>query len=343
MEKIVIIIGVLLVAGFFSCKNRNNMKKYKWAAGICAPREYPVRVYQGDFYSDDFWASIPNGGIMETGWGKSSMEMGKSTIIPKRFKITWLSFVENKFYTGEGQLPFERIEALFKEGFYDDYTKEKMTYNSISVGMAPGGCIVVWMIGVHKAVEIGRYQAEETDVEWDLFLPTGIKDRNVYVANVLSRRPKTLEIMKEGRIDYKIWDTYRKKYNWRLKVILPERSRIEIFYLWMYNGEYEQLFDKKLEENTFSKKAVPRTIAIHWYDKEGKKYGTEYDFNEQEVIKAYKEIYRDDPDQECELVIEADNKNLKSMSVYLRSKTEEIELRGSRSYGSYTMRQRNKD
>ena len=79
----------------------------EWAPGVCAPKLYPVEVYRGDFYTDNDWLSIPNGGIVEAGWGDNGMNMGEGSLIPDGFSITYFSYLENKFYTGKFALPKE--------------------------------------------------------------------------------------------------------------------------------------------------------------------------------------------------------------------------------------------
>src|SRR5690606_15540029 len=95
------------------------------------------------------------------------------------------------------------------------------TYNSIIVGLAPGGVIVLWLGAASKQIEIGRYQATKTDMDWEFFNPQGEADRDKYVNGVLERRPKVLA-QKELGIQFGLWDTYRIKYNWRPVTMLPQ-------------------------------------------------------------------------------------------------------------------------
>ncbi|WP_253790990.1 DUF2931 family protein [Flavobacterium sp. HSC-32F16] len=86
--------------------------------------------------------------------------------------IVWYVPTEMKIYEGEFALPQQKIYNLFKEG-YMRYSipieskdgKETLhweTYNSLTIGLAPKGMVVVWMDGQNK-IEIGRYQARELD------------------------------------------------------------------------------------------------------------------------------------------------------------------------------------
>ena len=60
--------------------------------------------------------------------------------LPNKLVITWFSYIENKFYTGEFDLPYDKIKQLFDEGL-DVYSKWK-TYNIwiyIMVGLGLNG------------------------------------------------------------------------------------------------------------------------------------------------------------------------------------------------------------
>ncbi len=65
------------------------------------------------------------------------MNMGRSGIIPSGFRITYFSFMENKFYTGDFALPADRIKDLFKEGMIGYRSQRFTTYDAMIVGMAP--------------------------------------------------------------------------------------------------------------------------------------------------------------------------------------------------------------
>jgi len=92
-----------------SCQTK-ELLHLDYASGVCAHKLYPVEVYRGDFYTDNDWLPIPNGGRVEDGWGDNGMNMSRNGIIPTSFKITYFSYVENKFYTGDFKLPYDLIE-----------------------------------------------------------------------------------------------------------------------------------------------------------------------------------------------------------------------------------------
>ena len=243
-----------------------------------------------------------------------------------------MSFVENKFFTGDFALPEDTILALFQKGYMRFNTKEWDTYSSIVVNMAPGGMVVVWLYGGEGyQVEVGRYQAEETQVNWQDFNPTGEENRDIYVNNVKSRRPLVLKNLKEKGIQYDLYDSYRVKHTWRIKMDLPEGFKGNRLNLKMYNAEQETLFDNGLKENPFLKRAVPKFIDFSWSDTTGIRHGASIYFegNEAEMFQAFEQIYKKDPNAEMEIVLKM-NVAEHTFNIFLQTKTEEIQIEHAR-------------
>ena len=255
------------------------------------------------------------------------MNMGETNIIPEGFKITYFSYLENKFYTEKFELPHARIKQFFEEGVIDYGSKQFETYIAIIVGMAPEGVLVLWMMTYDKQVEIGRYQATEMDLEWEIFTPT-VKEaeKEAYVRGVIERRPEALANFKKNGLSHGLWDTYRIKYSWRPQFEFPEGSLVEGIDLSMYNGETDFIWGDRLAKNVYEKRAIVRRVNLLWADEHDEDFGTFIDFNEAEIFEAYKQIYRNDKELDAELVFKY-NHNRSSIIVILRSKAEEIELR----------------
>ena len=123
-----------------------------------------------------------------------------------------------------------------------------------------------------------------------------------------------------------LWDTYRIKYSWRPAFELPKGSRVEGIDLKMYNGETAFVWGEELATNAYQKRALTKRIELMWSDENGKDFGADIDFDEAEIFNAYKQIYHNDKEQDGELVFKY-NDNRSSLILFLRNKTEEIELR----------------
>jgi len=296
-----------------------------YASGVCAPKLYPIEVYRGDFYTVDDWLPIPNGGIVEDGWGDNGMNMSRGSIIPTNFKITYFSFLENKFYTGDFKLPYDQIQNLFKEGLIGYRIKKYVTYDAMIVGMAPGGVLVVWMQSRDNQVEIGRFQATETTMKWETFNGENGSEREEYVEGIIEDNPVAKENFQKNGLMLGLWDTYRIKYNWRPKFEFSEGSQVEGIDLKMYNGESSFVWGEELTKNDHKSRAITSRINLLWSDETEQKYGADINFDEAEIFDAYKQIYRNDKEQNAELVIKY-NDTRTSLEIYLRSKSEEIEI-----------------
>ena len=297
----------------------------EYASGICAPELYPVGVLQGDFYTANDWLPLTNGGIVEAGWGDNGMNMSRSGIIPTGFKVTYFAYMENKFYTGNFALPSDTIRSLFKEGITVYRSKKHNTYDAMILGMAPGGVLVVWMQSLDTQVEIGRYQATETDINWESFMPRTGYTREQFVSGTINDRPMAVANFQKNGLMLGLWDTYRIKYNWRPKFEFPEGSTFDGIDFKMYNGEKEFLWGETLAKNSYEKRAIAKSMDLMWADETGQDFGADIYFDEAEMFEAYKQIYRNDKEQNAELVIKY-NDTRTSLEFYLRSKSEEIEL-----------------
>jgi hypothetical protein len=266
--------------------------------------------------------------------------MRSASFIPEGLKITYLSFVENKFYTGEFKLPKELILNYFKEGYVNYRTKKKVTYHNIYIGIAPGGVVVLWIAGNGGyQIELGRYQAIETQVDMADVNPSGERDKDVYVKAIIKGDTDVVQNLKENGIQFGLHDTYRIKYTWRPKITLPENCRLKLCELEMFNAEAEKLFDEPLAKNEYTKRAIPKTIGLIWEDATGIEYAAEIslDWNEPETFEAFKQIYSKDKEVKAELVLKfVQMKGLDAFKVFLRTDKEEFELEDTHN-GAYRL------
>ena len=158
-------------------------KEYHWVAYVKPVAGYPIRTYRGVVYGKDGASkfgtssnfifendcpfplfSISNG---TPGLFKNAEE-GEAKGIPTHLDVSWLSYVEKCQYLLEDQpLDSVKIAELLKDKVYtlslneNDITPKIEEYN-ISVGLAPGGVVFVWLHNYGRVIEVGRYQAKKT-------------------------------------------------------------------------------------------------------------------------------------------------------------------------------------
>ncbi|AYN05688.1 DUF2931 family protein [Flavobacterium sp. 140616W15] len=247
-------------------------KKYEWSASISAPREYPVEVYTGAA-GGYFFSQM--GGFSNTGWGGGVGDNSIKATLPENLDMTWLSYIDNKFYTGEWKLPTEKIQQLFDEGFHSrpDSDSERDNYSIIKIGLAPKGMVVVWVMGAGHQVEVARFQAHETIIDPKLISEDErYMFRNGYSQHRLENNFVISKDIREQIEQYgyplpEVYEEYREKFNWKPKVILPEGSKITSMYIKMCNGEMEDPYDLPIDQKN---RAIPFSFQIFWSVGSGK-------------------------------------------------------------------------
>jgi hypothetical protein len=314
---LIILLGASLLA-ISSCQNRTNkpkqdtwvaMRKYDWIPTECAPAEYPVEIYSGGFfYGSNNNIDMPNGSIVKNGWGETgSIRIGGDDRkeAPDLLKLSWISFAENRSYSGSFKLNKHLIDSLFGKGFETDYGTGHDTYSTIKVGMAPGGVVVIWLEGGRFQVEVGRFQAKEvTAFDWKERYPNMNGTFNDYRNRVLSKLPANVrKKITENKITYGIWDKWRQRYLWNPVFIATYTlQKVEISY---FNKERIDFYDKQIDNLAPRLSAVPNEIAVFWRDMKHQELVTTIDFDEQEAYQLFKQIN----DQKATLNLKLNLKN----------------------------------
>jgi hypothetical protein len=305
-------------------KNLKKMETFKWDPSVCAPKMYPVELYTGDFYFENGGSIyISKYSFEHGGWGEigSTDVTGSGTSpVPVRLELTWISYTEGKFYTGNFTLPKDSMTQLFKEGFtrFDD--KEHGTYEDIIVGLAPGGIVVVWMRGIGRSVEIGRYQASERKVPIKAFVPDAdVKTVDEWVNIVMQEAPEIKDYVKKHGFQYGLWDTYREKFNFRPVVDFDDKENqvMDEIYMEFFNGEHDAISVERLTTNPFEKHARIQKLEFQWSNRR-KLWEAEINLDEEEIFKAYRFIYQDNPDQEGQFRIKI-NKDDSHIWIFLEN------------------------
>jgi hypothetical protein len=340
----------LLLALTSACQNKKetekmNIEKFDYQPTISCPVGFPVDVYRGSLESQDGGFEPLNLGTHGGPWGATGRSMSSGVKgVPNKLNLIWVSYAEDTFYSIDCEIDYNKMVEKFKEGYQDsafffnkkgEYKKE--SYNYIVVGFAPGGVVVVWLAGSGKEVEIGRYQGVKIVVAQDEIATLDNHDRLIFQKDyrketMLNKMIVPLEVQEANKnkpIPFGLWDTYRERYTWRPTFMQAAfndstmsvcKSRIT-----MFNGEFEEQFDKSLIKNEFTKRAIPKREVMSWKDKEGQVYSGTMDFDEQEIFDAFKEIYKDNKDAEAELEFRINIPNT-FITVMLKNKDKEVRL-----------------
>lgn len=302
----VLILFVVCSFSLISCQNKKMEEKYKWKGTLSAPKEYQMQAYYGQIIADDYQFPFSDiWGNINQGWGNDGGSGGgadKLVGVPHTLEFTWYSLVEDKFYAGHWELDKEKIARLFKEGFSQTYfdSVKKGTYDTFIVGLAPKGRLVLWLSGAGHQVEVGSFQGKEIKITKEeaydkfkyVFEPSYkedmLKDK---ASGGLTDDAVYKKIKEEGYPDPGIYDSFREKFNWGPKVILPAGSTLERRNFKMCNGEEEGTLEDNSDPVVPNKKrAVPYLFYFQWKDKDGKKYSSQIVFtgNNQYIMEANK-------------------------------------------------------
>ena len=277
----------------------NINKKYHWVAYVKPVAGYPIRTYRGVVYGKDGASkfgtssnfifendcpfplfSISNG---TPGLFKNAEE-GEAKGIPTHLDVSWLSYVEKCQYLLEDQpLDSVKIAELLKDKVYtlslnENDTAPKIEEYNISVGLAPGGVVFVWLHNYGRVVEVGRYQAKKTeDIHFvtkeeasqyykrtgdvvldehtienrDYAIKLGMPKKKILMKHNECGTPVTESSVKEDdilKIPYGIWDTYRKEYNWHINFDFPNNEKIIFVEYDFYNGEKDFLLGEVITD-----------------------------------------------------------------------------------------------
>lgn len=311
---------------FFFTQGNKGMDKFDWLPTECAPKYSAMQIIRGDLiFNNGKSLYIPDGKVVYNGWGQlgSTHVVGEDyKPLPVKLDITWFSYMEDKFYSGSFDLPYDKILSLFKEGFVSRLTGEHKTYDTIMVGLAPGGEISVWLMAEGLVLEVAAFRAEEAEIEWKNINNNPNVSRKDYIQKVIQitmrhlKEPmgrKEIDQLVKDDISGRKWAGYRKQY-----LMAPEVIGATPLVMWLraFNGESEYFdYSRKMGQRTH--RPIPKKIIIDWQNKTGKKYTVTILFDEQEIFQAYQNLSGDDLGHNLQLEIEI-NETSPAVDVFLK-------------------------
>lgn len=303
-----------------------EQEKFIWEARSSADERYPMYVISGAFYKGEKPVGSLSRADIDNGiWGARRGTGGweKSKLLPDGMGIEWFSYTENKFYTGSFDLPYDTILQLFQEGCISYRRKDQRPYTGIIAGVAPGGVVIVWVFSAFgKQVEIGRYQAKErTPIDINRFLAPRNRwhewpDRQAAQDSFARARIEigqnaslvTKNLAEKG-LQLGLWDTYRQKFNLRIRMnykatyAITDETRIEY-----YNGEEEYVSLDRLLDTQCHLQPRIKYLETYWSFGRTLKY-TEITMDEDEIFAIYNKMYGNNPNREVELRVDVNEKS----------------------------------
>ncbi|MCV9929309.1 DUF2931 family protein [Flavobacterium sp. LS1R49] len=282
-----------------------DKKDFSWAVTVTAPFNYPIEIHKGYLGNDKkMIAAFISTGLNENGWNYDGDALSGGNTLPTLLSLTWISYAEKKFWkieTSIDQAVQNKMIALFKEGYMNKDREgiwSHLTYKNITVGLAPGGTVVLWLTGKNRRVEVAHYQAKETFVSVDEFYrnPHEHTQQGFYDFCFKSYVPKeTQAYIKEKGVPVNLWNNYRTKYKYHfnLHFYKADKENLERYTKYV-NGEEEK---EKVEEIVLDKsKALPEYVRFYF-----NQYNAEAEFDGEEILAAFKKISKNHPDATIEI------------------------------------------
>ena len=329
MIKTIIIITFILIAlwltgcwGYKAKQDKNNKAnvepKYKWGVAVNTPIGYPIRFYAGRVGGMSITGELYSK-TREPDWGNAmGYESRSMEELPQNVDMVWLSYKEDCFYRLKTAIDYEKVAKLFREGFDERVPNGEVrhkTYDTIVVGIAPGGVVVLWVgYGYLPLTEIGRYQAEKIALRE----PEGLDNHQKLIFSKKDREevlnsntiiPEDFrEANKNKPIPFGLWDSYRDtQYQWYPTFEVPEGKMGDVGYRY-WNGEagttlytdfnsYMGKQDIFYLEESIQKRPLFKNLLFYYKTQNGQKYLAELSFDWEAVVAAYKKVFGEDADK----------------------------------------------
>ena len=226
----------------------DDVKRYEWLPADSAPKDFPVEVLSGRVLTADGGVvPIPDGRVTGQGWGLPGaivIPAATGHPPPEALAVRWLSLVEDAVWQARVELPAARVVELLERGHIDAATGERVPYDTLVVGLAPGGHVSVWLSGGAWVERVATGAAERLELSWEEVRPGSTIPRGQYVATRLSgtkasgaapepglferraaQHPWTFETRSGNPVDLlhlETWDGERMSYD--LDRVVPERE-----------------------------------------------------------------------------------------------------------------------
>ena len=318
---------LLLTLQLASCQNHNsnnknmNEQEYEWGIAVNTPIGYPIRFYAAMVGGTPIVRELYTK-KEEPDWGNAfGYESTSMDKLPKSVDMVWLSYKEDCFYRLKTAIDYEKVEKLFREGFNQRVPNGEVrhkTYDTIVVGIAPGGVVVLWVgYGYLPLTEIGRYQAEKIALRE----PEGLDNHQKLIFSKKDREevlnsntiiPEDFrEANKNKPIPFGLWDSYRdNQYQWYPTFEIPNGKIGDVDYQY-WNGEADTFFFTDFvalegQKDVFApqelyhdirKLPLFKEIRFTYKAEDGIKYGMKIEFDWEDILTTYKKVFGERPEE----------------------------------------------
>ena len=282
-------------------------EKHSWGASVTSAQYYSIRVHEGYLATKkDFITGLSDAGVQDGSWlsDGSDCNSGGNTI-PTLVSITWFSYAEKTFWKlDEGALNPDLILSYFKKGF-DNYAQPYTgklvheTYNHITVAVAPGGEVGIFLTGKWHRVQVGRFKAHKIDITPNQFYDNSHNRNQQQFYDVFFGflTDETQANIKKSGIPFGLWNKYDERYNYR---IVPQFYKDDFFsalHNSYFNGEEEYVYKDELSQKLYYNKALPKIAYLIF-----SKYNFSATFDWQELHEAFLTLTKNDKNANIDII-----------------------------------------
>lgn len=340
MKKIYPVLFILVFCvTTLSCKGlsngNNDMKtKFSWDFYISSPVHYSSIIkYAKAYYGDnketvDVIDQSTLLGLGNVNASTYSVNPPKGEVgIPKGLEMVWVSIADKKIYRANikfsQQIQNKLLKAL-REGFYSHWRESNMDFNELDVTILPGGHLWLYLgIGNLRRVLIcDTLKGEEMHMT--------LKDFNEGYYNAfqtidsLCTNDEDNEFFKKHGSEYdKIWAFYAQRFNYQFDIRF-ENKQTELrkgrFMIYFANGEILNHDDP----GYFEEPSRPNRIEFQWIA-DDMLYTGHFYFDEEEVKKAFMDVYGNNPTQVGKFIIQVSKYN-NWFDIYLEAGTKKYKF-----------------
>jgi len=268
--------------------------RMEWYASETAPVDRPVFLVWGNFILPDGRTRyIPDRRIANRGWGNpgsTHILNDQFAPLPVAVEAVWYAYTEGIAYHGRAELPVARMQELLRQGVRDPVTRSVERPDTLVLGMAPGGDMAVWAIGINARVLVGMYRAEPIppdapELDDELTRPDAEDLHRAEMTGAMT--PQALEALARTGPQPGLWRALDTRYRWTTVIeggqVLSNRLR-------MLNGELE-LIGAEMPDLA---RAAPAEMLIQW-QADGQRRWAEIRFDRDETHAIFSGFATDSP------------------------------------------------
>ena len=151
---------------------------------------------------------------------------------PNQLRVDYTSLAEGRSYRGLFTLPQRRLDSLLTgmqqhpERYTPLYAWNDGRGLKLQAGLAPGGVVLVRLLGDDYQVEVARFQAQPYPTHWPK--PQAYHDKVAYrslpeLRRLLAHAERT-HLDSLPAVPLALWDTLRTRYDYCLRVLVPVQT-----------------------------------------------------------------------------------------------------------------------